>query len=76
MKKQTYDIKDRLLEYMARIIKIVEQLPSTNRVLKRPFDRLTVLSGVEGLKRKGNSHSKFDIGFSFDVRRSMFNVHL
>jgi four helix bundle protein len=29
MKEQTYDLEDRLLEYSVRIIKIVEQLPST-----------------------------------------------
>ena len=50
-------------------------------MLKRPFDHLdklgifnrltvlskveglTALSGIEGLKRIGNSHSEFDIGF-------------
>jgi four helix bundle protein len=31
MKKQTYDLEERLLEYSVRIIKIVEQLPN-NRV--------------------------------------------
>jgi hypothetical protein len=30
-------------------------------VSKRPFDRLTALSGVEGLKRNRNSHSRFHI---------------
>ena len=29
MKKQTYDLEERLLEYSVRIIKIVEQLPTT-----------------------------------------------
>jgi hypothetical protein len=29
MKKQTYDLEERLLEYSVRIIKIVEQLPKT-----------------------------------------------
>ena len=29
MNKQTYDLEERLLEYSARIIKIVEQLPNT-----------------------------------------------
>ena len=29
MKKQTYDIEERLLEYSVRIIKIVDQLPNT-----------------------------------------------
>jgi len=29
MKKQTYDLEERLLEYSVRIIKIVEQLPNT-----------------------------------------------
>ena len=29
MKKQTYDLEDRLLEYSVQIIKIVEQLPNT-----------------------------------------------
>ena len=29
MKKQAYDLEDRLLEYSVRIIKIVEQLPNT-----------------------------------------------
>jgi len=29
MKKQTYDLEDRLLEYSVRIIKIVGQLPNT-----------------------------------------------
>ncbi|MCD4804123.1 MAG: four helix bundle protein [Desulfobacterales bacterium] len=28
MKKQTYDLEERLLEYSVRIIKIVEQLPN------------------------------------------------
>gem|GEM_PF-1792890 len=30
MKKQTYDLEERLLEYSVRIIKIVEQLPNTS----------------------------------------------
>jgi len=29
MKKQTYDLEERLLDYSVRIIKIVEQLPKT-----------------------------------------------
>ena len=29
MKKQTYDLEERLLEYSVRIVKIVEQLPNT-----------------------------------------------
>ena len=29
MKKQTFDLEERLLEYSVRIIKIVEQLPNT-----------------------------------------------
>jgi len=29
MKKQTYDLEERLLEYSVRIIKTVEQLPNT-----------------------------------------------
>ncbi len=29
MKKQTYNLEERLLEYSVRIIKIVEQLPNT-----------------------------------------------
>ena len=29
MKRQTYDLEERLLEYSVRIIKIVEQLPNT-----------------------------------------------
>jgi len=29
MKKQTYDLEEKLLEYSVRIIKIVEQLPNT-----------------------------------------------
>ena len=29
MKKRTYDLEERLLEYSVRIIKIVEQLPNT-----------------------------------------------
>ena len=29
MKKQTYDLEERLLEYSVQIIKIVEQLPKT-----------------------------------------------
>jgi len=29
MKKQTYDLEERLLEYSVRIIKIVEHLPNT-----------------------------------------------
>jgi hypothetical protein len=58
------------------------------RVSKRPFVRLTALSGVEGLKRDRNRHSGFDIGFMktnefklrsvatslFDVRRWTFDV--
>ena len=54
----------------------------------RPFDRLTALSGVEGLKRNTNSHSSFDIGYLktneiklwsgatplFDVQRWTFDV--
>ena len=29
MKKQTYDLEERLLEYSVRIVKMVEQLPNT-----------------------------------------------
>jgi len=29
MKKQTYDLEDRLLEYSVRIIKVVDQLPNS-----------------------------------------------
>jgi len=30
LKRQTYDLEERLLEYSVRIIKIVEQLPNTS----------------------------------------------
>jgi hypothetical protein len=69
---------------------IEELIRFSLRVPKRPFDRLTALSGVEGLKRNRDSHFRLDIGFvkrneidcgaerhhdsMFDVGRSMFDV--
>jgi len=50
-------IKNDILEETEELIKIF--VTSS----KRPFDRLTALSGVEGLKRNRSSHSRFDIGF-------------
>jgi hypothetical protein len=59
MKKQTYDLEERLLEYSVRIIKIVEQLPNTRAG-----------NHVAGqLLRSGTSpYSMFNVG------RSMFDV--
>jgi len=71
-----------ILEETEELIKI------SLRVSKRPFDRLTALSGVEGLKRKRDSHSRFGIGILktneiklwseatslFDVQRWTFDV--
>ena len=73
---------------MGKMKKQKNQLGFSLRVAKRPFDRLTALSRVEGLKRDRNSHSRFDIGFLktnlikmsskatslFDVQRWMFDV--
>ena len=70
MKKQTYDLEERLLEFSVRIIKIVEQLQLrfSLRVSKR-------------LKKNRNNRWVFGIGCLFfhsmlDVRCSMFDVHL
>jgi hypothetical protein len=78
MKKQIYDIEERLLEYWVRIIEIVEQIPNIaegKHVLK-------------WLKRNRSNHSGFDIGYLktneiklrseatslFDVQRWTFDV--
>ena len=70
MSKKKYDLEERLLEYSVRIIKIVEKLRFSLRVLKR-------------LKRNRNNDSRFDIG-CFKIHKiklgaerhhySMFNV--
>jgi len=53
IKKQVYDMEERLLEFSVRIIKIVEQLPNTR-----------VGNHVAGqLLRSGTSPYKFYIGF-------------
>jgi hypothetical protein len=71
MKKQTYDLEERLLEYSVSIIKIVEQLPKTR-----------VGNHVAGqLLKSGTSPYPNHIGCLFfhsmlDVRCSMFDVHL
>jgi hypothetical protein len=46
----------------------IEELIKILRVSKRPFDRLKALSGVEGLKRNRNSHSRIGIGFLYDFK--------
>ena len=62
MKKQTYDLEDRLLEYSVRIIKIVEQLPNTKAG-----------NHVAGqLLRFGIGFLVFIRRWTFDVRCSTF----
>jgi hypothetical protein len=67
MKKQTYDLEDRLLEYSVIIIKIVEHLPNTKAG-----------NHVAGqLLRSGTLPFSFEVGRSmFDVRRSFFKTIL
>ena len=58
MKKQTYDLEERLIEYSVRTIKIVEQLPNTitgNHFRANCLDReLHFIS--KRLKRNRNSY--------------------
>ncbi len=84
MKKQTYDLEERLLEYSVRTIKIVEQLPNT-RAGNHVAGQL-LRSGTSPYPNHGEAQaaespkdfihklriSLFDIRFSFDVGRSMF----
>jgi len=59
MKKQTYDLEERLLEFSVRIIKIVEQLPNT-RVVNHIKCLLLDLCFLHSM---------------LDVQCSMFDVH-
>jgi len=85
MKKQTYDIEERMLEHSVSVIKndILEETEELTKIF---------VTSSKRLKRNRNSHSKFDIGFlkqmkfncgakrhhysMFNVGRSMFDVHL
>ena len=86
MKKQTYDLEERLIEYSVRIIKIVEQLPNTragNHVAGQLLRSGTSPYPNHGEAQAAESPKDFihklrisllDIRFSFDVGRSMFDV--
>jgi hypothetical protein len=87
MKKQIYDLEERLLEYSVRIIKIVEQqLPNTragNHVTGQLLESGTSPYPNHGEVQAAESPKDFihklrisllDIRFSFDVGRSMFDV--
>ncbi len=86
MRKQTYDLEERLLEYSARIIKIVEQLPNTkagNHVAGQLLRSGTSSYPNHGEGQAAESPRDFiqklrisllDIPFLFEVGRSMFNV--
>jgi four helix bundle protein len=86
MKKQTYDLEERLIEYSVRIIKIVEQLPNTragNHVAGQLLKSGTSPYPNHGEAQAAESPKDFihklhisllDIRFSFDVGRSMFDV--
>ena len=50
MKRQTYDLEERLLEYSVRIIRIVEKLPS-NRTINHVAGQLLRLEETEELIR-------------------------
>ena len=54
MKKQSYDLEERLLEYSVRIIKIVEQLPKT-RVGNHVAGQL-LKSGTSPYPNHGEAH--------------------
>ena len=86
MKKQTYDLEERLLEYSVPIIKIIEQLPNTragNHVIGQLLGSGTSPYPNHGEAQAAESPKDFihklrilllDIRFSFDVGRSMFDV--
>jgi hypothetical protein len=75
MKKQTYDLEDRLLEYSVRIIKIDDQFPNTkegNHVARQMLRSETSPYPNHGEAQA--AEAPLDIPFSFDVGRSMFDV--
>jgi len=73
MKKQTYDLEGRLLEYSVRIIKIVEQVPN-NRASNHVAGQL-LKSGTSPYPMKLNCGAERDHYSMFDVGHSMFDVH-
>ena len=86
MKKQTYDLEERLLEYSVRIIKIVEQLPNTragNHVAGQLLRSGTSPYPNHGEAQAAESPKDFihklrisllDVCFLFDVGCSMLDV--
>jgi hypothetical protein len=79
MKKQTYDLEERLLKYSVRIIKIVEQLPNTragNHVASQLLRSGTSPYPNHGEAQAAESPKDFiHIRCStLDVRCSMFNL--
>jgi four helix bundle protein len=86
MKKQAYDLEERLLEYSVRIIKIVEHLPNTragNHVAGQLLRSGTSPYPNHGEAQAAESPKDFihklrisllDVCFLFDVGRSMFDV--
>jgi len=81
MKKQTYDLEERLLEYSVRIIKIVEQLPNTragNHVAGQLLRSGTSPYPNHGEAQAAESPKDFIFVFhsTFDVQCSMLDVHL
>jgi hypothetical protein len=91
MKKQTYDLEERLLKYSVRIIKIIEQLPNTkagNHVAGQLLRSGTSPYPNHGEAQAAESPKDFihklrisllDVYFFYsmlDVRCWMFDVHL
>jgi hypothetical protein len=86
MKKQTYDLEERLIEYSVRIIKIVEQLPNSRagndvagqllRSGSSPYPNHGEAQAAESPKDFIHKLriSLLDIRSSFDVRCSSFKT--
>jgi hypothetical protein len=74
MKKQTYDLEERLLEYSVRIIKIVEQLPNTkaNNHVSVVFHRRTTHAATAMQDRSGPGIANF--GFIKENNFSALNT--
>jgi hypothetical protein len=79
MKKQEYDLEERLLEYSVRIIKVVEQLPNTrvgNHVAGQLLRSGTSPYPNHGEAQAAESPNDFIIirCWTFDVRCSTFSL--
>jgi four helix bundle protein len=86
MKKQTYDLEEKLIEYSVRIIKIVEQLPNTktgNHVAGQLLRSGTSPYPNHGEAQAAESPKDFIhklrislLDVCFYIRCWMFDVHL